>query len=55
MNNSGYISADELRVVLSKMHRFYSLEEVEELIRRVDRNRDGMVSVDEFVGLMNFI
>ena len=32
MNNSGYISAEEIRVVLSKMHRFYSRDEIEDLI-----------------------
>ncbi len=42
-----------MRVVLSKMHRFYSREEVEELIRRVDRNKDGLLSIDEFADLLN--
>ena len=55
MNGSGHISADELRVVLSKMHRFYTREEVEDLVKRVDRNRDGLVSIDEFVDLMNLV
>jgi len=31
LNNSGSISPEELRVVLSKMHRFYSREEVEDM------------------------
>lgn len=53
LNNSGSISPEELRVVLSKMHRFYTREETEDLIRQVDRNRDGMITIEEFVDLMN--
>ena len=53
LNNSGSISPEELRVVLSKMHRFYSREEVEDMIRKVDHNKDGLISIDEFVDMMN--
>ncbi len=53
LNNSGRISAEELRVVLSKMYRFHTREECEDLIRTVDHNRDDMISIDEFVELMN--
>lgn len=53
INNSGYISAEELRVVLSKMHRFYTREEMENMIKRVDRNKDGLIGIEEFADLMN--
>lgn len=52
LNGSGYISADELRGVLSKMHRHQSREEIDDLIRSVDRNRDGMLSINEFADLL---
>ena len=51
MNNSGYISAEEIRVVLSKMHRFYSRDEIEDLIRKCER--DGVISIDDFIELIN--
>ena len=53
LNNSGNISSEELRVVLSKMHRFYSRDEVEDLIRKVDHNKDGLISIDEFAELLD--
>lgn len=52
LNNSGYISAEELRVVLSKMHRFYTREEIESMMRRVDRNKDGLINIDEFAEML---
>ena len=52
LNNSGAITADELQVVLSKMYRFYTREQCQELIRRVDKNRDGLIQIDEFADLL---
>ena len=54
LNNSGKISADELYTVLSKMHRFVSKAEVDDLIRRADKNRDGHISIDEFMDILEF-
>ena len=53
LNNSGSISADELQVVLSKMYRHFTREELEDLIRRFDKNRDGLIQIDEFTDLLD--
>ena len=52
LNNSGAITADELQVVLSKMHRFVSREQCQELIRKVDKNKDGLIQIDEFAEML---
>lgn len=51
MNNSGHISAEEIRVVLSKMHRFYSRDEIEEIIRKCEH--DGVINIDDFTDLID--
>ena len=53
VNNSGSISVDELMVVLSKMHRFYTRDELQELIQRFDKNGDGLIQIDEFAEMLN--
>jgi Ca2+-binding EF-hand superfamily protein len=53
LNNSGSISPEELRVVLSKMYRFVKREEAEELIRKYDRNNDGLIQYEEFVEMIS--
>ncbi|CAF0768172.1 unnamed protein product [Brachionus calyciflorus] len=52
INNSGNISVEELRTVLSKMCRFVSREEAEDLVRKVDRNKDGQINFEEFADLL---
>lgn len=49
LNNSGRISREELYTVLSKMYRSLSKDDVEDFVRKVDRDRDGMISIDEFM------
>jgi len=34
------------------MHRHQSRDEIDDLIRSVDRNRDGMISINEFADLL---
>ncbi len=52
LNNSGAISSEELRVVLSKMHRFVTREEVDDIIKQVDRNNDNLIQYEEFIDLI---
>lgn len=54
LNGSGFISTDEMRIVLSKMFRFVTREETEDIIRKIDRNKDGQISIEEFASLANF-
>lgn len=53
LNDSGQISAEELRAVLSKRYRFVSRDEIEELIKKADKNKDGLISIQEFADLLN--
>lgn len=53
INDSGQISADELRNVLSKKYRWVSREDVEEMIKKADKNKDGLISINEFADFMN--
>ena len=53
MNDSGKISAEEIRAVLSKKHRFITRDEVDELVRKADKNNDGLISIDEFADFLN--
>lgn len=54
LNNSGSISAEELRTVLSKKYRFVTNDEAQDLIRKVDRNHDGLINIQEFAELLEF-
>lgn len=53
LNDSGQISAEELRAVLSKKYRFVSRDEIEELIKKADKNKDGLISIQEFADILN--
>ena len=44
LNNTGYITATELRQVLSKIGQNYSEREIEAMIRTVDRDGDGRLN-----------
>ena len=54
INDSGQISAEELRAVLSKKYRFINRDEIEEVIKKADKNKDGLISIQEFADLLNF-
>ncbi|OSX77546.1 hypothetical protein BU14_0144s0010 [Porphyra umbilicalis] len=51
-DNSGKISADELRQVMNNLGEKLSDEEVNEMIREADTNGDGEIDVKEFVKMM---
>lgn len=51
-NNDGKISADELRVVMSKLGEKLSEEEIDEMIREADLDGDGFIDYEEFVKLL---
>ena len=35
------------------MYRHFTREELEDLIRRFDKNRDGLIQIDEFTDLLD--
>jgi Ca2+-binding EF-hand superfamily protein len=35
------------------MHRFVSREQCQELIRKVDKNKDGLIQIDEFAEMLD--
>eukprot|EP00168_Porphyra_purpurea_P010484 TRINITY_DN25_c0_g1_i2.p2 TRINITY_DN25_c0_g1~~TRINITY_DN25_c0_g1_i2.p2 ORF type:complete len:152 (-),score=64.87 TRINITY_DN25_c0_g1_i2:53-508(-) len=51
-DNSGKISADELRQVMNNLGEKLSDEEVNEMIREADTNGDGEIDVKEFIKMM---
>ena len=46
------ISAAELRHVLTNLGEKISDEEIEEMIREADNNRDGLINYEEFIRMM---
>lgn len=52
INNSGSISPEEIRVVISKNYRFVTREEIDEIIRKFDQNNDGLIQFEEFVDMI---
>jgi calmodulin len=51
-DNDGYISAAELRHVLTNIGEKLSDEEVDEMIREADIDGDGQINYEEFVKMM---
>jgi calmodulin len=51
-DGNGYISAAELRHVMTSLGETLTDEEVEELMNEADANGDGQIDYDEFVKLM---
>lgn len=51
-DNNGYISADELRYVMTNLGEKLTDQEVAEMIREADMNGDGMVDYNEFIKLL---
>ena len=51
-DGNGFISAAELRHVMTTLGEKLSEDEVEEMIREADVDGDGQINYDEFVKLM---
>jgi calmodulin len=51
-NNDGFVTAEEMKEVLSKFDLSTSAEEIEDMIKSADVDGDGMLSFDEFSNLM---
>ncbi|RNA20017.1 calmodulin [Brachionus plicatilis] len=51
-DNSGFITADELREALSKIGKTFRNEEIERMIKAIDKDNDGRISINEFVELL---
>ncbi|KAL2157282.1 hypothetical protein VTH06DRAFT_6220 [Thermothelomyces fergusii] len=51
-DKNGTISSDELRNVLKSLGEKLTDEEVDEMIKIADRNGDGVIDYNEFVGIM---
>ncbi|CAF3326219.1 unnamed protein product [Rotaria socialis] len=52
-NRDGYIEADELKVILAKLGRNYSNEEIRRMIAQVDRDGNGKICIEEFAALID--
>lgn len=53
VDGDGFITADELRSVMTKLGESLSAEEIEEMIVTADTDGDGKVDYEEFVKMMN--
>merc|ERR1712007_351677 len=51
-DGNGFISAAELRHVMTNLGEKLSDQEVEEMIREADTDGDGQINYDEFVRMM---
>jgi len=51
-DGNGYISATELRHVMTSLGEKLSEEEVDEMIREADVDGDGQINYQEFVKMM---
>ena len=52
-DNSGKISAQELKKVMANLGENLTDEEIDEMIREADTDGDGEVDYDEFVKMMS--
>ena len=53
--NSGYIIAAELRIVMANLGMKLTVEEVDEMVKFADVEIDGQISYEEFARMMTSI
>ena len=53
--NSGYIVATELRIVMANLGMKLTVEEVDEMVKFADVEIDGQISYEEFARMMTSI
>lgn len=51
-DGNGHIEASELQAVFAEMKRLLSDQEAARMITLMDKNKDGKVQYDEFIGYM---
>ncbi|CAO2841194.1 unnamed protein product [Amaranthus hypochondriacus] len=54
-NGDGFITREELKESLNDMGIIVPLKDVEEMVQNLDSNKDGLVDVDEFRELYEFL
>jgi calmodulin len=54
-DGNGFISAAELRLVMTNLGEKLTDEEVDEIIREVDIDGDGQINYEEFVKMMRCV
>ena len=52
-DNNGYITANELNDILSRMGRHLSRNEIDAMVKSLDSSGDGKISFDEFSQLFD--
>ena len=52
-NGDGKISADELRQIMARLGENLSDEEINQMIREADTNKDGVIDYEEFVRMLS--
>lgn len=52
LDKSGEISVQELNQILSKVNKAYSMKQIEDLVRKFDKNGDQKLNFNEFCVLM---
>lgn len=51
-DSDGLLSAPELKHVLKNLGEDVTDQDVEEMVHEVDKDHDGLISIDEFIRLM---
>jgi len=52
VNNTGYITVENLKEVTAREGRRLKKDEIELMISEIDRNKDGMIDFDDFKKMM---
>ncbi|CAF1022284.1 unnamed protein product [Didymodactylos carnosus] len=52
IDNSGFITPDEIQIVMKKLGENIKAGDVEEMMKAADKNNDGKVDYKEFTAIM---